>query len=125
MKAIVYEKYGAPDVLRFKEGEKPVPADNEVLIKVYATTAAAAEQMMRTGKPHWGRIILGLRKPKKKYRILGIDLAGDIESTGKNVKRFKIGDQVFGFTGFRPGACAEYICLPEKSSLAVQPMLSW
>ncbi|MHC4843418.1 MAG: NAD(P)-dependent alcohol dehydrogenase [Planctomycetota bacterium] len=121
MKAIVYEKYGAPDVLKFREVGKPVPADNEVLIKVYATTATAAEQMMRTGKPYWGRIILGLRKPRKKYRIPGIELAGEIESTGKNVKRFKKGDQVFGFAGFRPGACAEYMCLPEKSSLAIQP----
>ena len=121
MKAIVYEKYGPPDVLQIREVGKPVPAENEVLIKVYATTVTAAEQMMRTGKPYWGRIILGLRKPKKKYRILGIELAGEIESTGKNVKRFKKGDQVFGFTGFRPGACAEYICLPGKSSLALLP----
>jgi NADPH2:quinone reductase len=121
MKAIVYEKYGAPDVLQLREVEKPVPAAHEVLIKVYATTATSAERMMRTGKPYWGRIILGLRRPRKKYRILGIELAGEIESTGKDVKRFKKGDKVFGFSGFRPGACAEYICLPEKSSLALMP----
>ncbi len=121
MKAIVYEKYGTTDVLKFKEVGKPVPADNEVLIKVYATTATAAEQMIRTGKPYWGRIILGLRKPKKKYRILGIMLAGEIEFTGKDVKRFKKGNQVFGFAGFRSGACAEYMCLPEKNSLALKP----
>ena len=121
MKAIVYEKYGPPDVLQLKEVEKPTPKDNEVLIKIYATTATAAEGMMRTGKPLWGRLILGIIKPRKKYRILGLELAGEIEAVGKDVSRFKPGDQVYGFRGFGTGALAEYKCMAEEGSLALKP----
>lgn len=122
MKAVVYTKYGPPDVLQLKEVEKPSPKDNEVLIKVYATTATAAERMMRSGKPYWGRIILGLIKPRKKYRILGLELAGEIEAVGKDVRRFKPGDQVYGFRGFGTGALAEYKCMAEEDSLALKPV---
>jgi NADPH2:quinone reductase len=121
MKASVYEKYGPPEVVQLKEVEKPVPADNEVLIKIHATTATAAERMMRSGKPYWGRIILGLIKPGKKYRILGLELAGEIEAVGKDVGRFQPGDQVYGFRGFGTGALAEYKCMPETGSLALKP----
>jgi NADPH2:quinone reductase len=121
MKAIVYEKYGPPEVLQLKEVEKPAPKESEVLIKIYATTVTSAERMMRSGKPYWGRIILGLIKPGKKYRILGLELAGEIEAVGKDVSRFKPGDQVYGFRGFGTGALAEYKCMTETESLTLKP----
>jgi NADPH2:quinone reductase len=121
MKAIVYTEYGPPEVLQLKEIDKPTPKANEVLIKVYATTATAAEGLMRRGEPLWGRIILGLRKPRKRYRILGLELAGEIEAVGQDVIRFKKGDQVYGFTGFGASAYAEYTRMPEKGSLAIKP----
>ena len=119
MKAIVYTEYGPPEVLQLKEVKKPVPRDNEVLIRVHATTATAAEGLMRRGEPRIGRIVLGFRKPRRK--ILGLELAVEIESTGKDVKRFKTGDQVCGFTGFGAAAYAEYVCMPEKGSLIIKP----
>ncbi len=119
MKAIVYERYGPPDVLQLKEVEKPAPRDNEVLIKVHATTVTGAEGMMRRGDSFMSRIALGFRKPRRK--VLGMELAGEIESLGKNVKRFQKGDPVYGFTGFGLGAYAEYVCMPEKGSLAIKP----
>ncbi len=119
MKAIVYTTYGPPDVLKVEEVAKPTPKDNEVLIKVHATTVTAADGLVRRGEPLWGRIILGLRRPRKKS--LGIELAGEIESVGKDVKRFRKGDQVYGFTGFRLGAYAEYTCMPEEGSLVTKP----
>jgi NADPH:quinone reductase-like Zn-dependent oxidoreductase len=121
MKAIVYTEYGPPDVLKLKEVAKPVPKDDEVLIRVYATTVTAADGMMRRGDSFISRIILGLRKPRTKFKIPGLELAGEIESVGKNVKRFIKGDQVYGFTGFGPGAYAEYKCMPEKGSLIIKP----
>ncbi|KAA3662867.1 MAG: NAD(P)-dependent alcohol dehydrogenase [Chloroflexi bacterium] len=121
MKAIVFEKYGPPGVLQLKKVKKPTPKDNEVLIKIYATTAARAEGMMRSGKPYWGRLILGLVRPREKFRILGIELAGEIEAVGKDISRFKPGDQVYGFRGFGTGALAEYKCMGEEGSLALKP----
>jgi NADPH:quinone reductase-like Zn-dependent oxidoreductase len=119
MKAVVFTRYGSPDVLQFQEVEKPTPKDNQVLIKVHATTVTAADCIMRKGEPLWGRIILGLNGPRKK--ILGLELAGEIEAVGKDVRRFKTGDQVYGFTGFGLGAHAEYICMPDGGSLGIKP----
>jgi NADPH2:quinone reductase len=119
MKAIVYTKYGPPDVLQLKDVEKPTPSNNEVLIRIYATTVTAADGLMRRGESFISRIFLGFRKPRRK--ILGTELAGVIESAGKDVKRFRKGDQVYGFTGFGLGAYAEYTCMPEKGSLVIKP----
>lgn len=119
MKAVVYTAYGPPEVLQLKEVEKPVPKANQVLIKIHATSVTAADCLVRKGEPTWGKLILGLRGPRRK--IIGTELAGEIEAVGKEVKRFRQGDQVYGFTSFGLAAYAEYTCMPEKGSLAIKP----
>jgi len=110
MKAIVCTKYGPPDVLQLKEVAKPSPKDNEVLIKIHATTVGAMDWKFRQGKNPIARVLAGLTKPKNP--IFGIDVAGEVEAVGGNVTMFKQGDQVFAVT--RNGAHAEYICRPEE-----------
>jgi NADPH:quinone reductase-like Zn-dependent oxidoreductase len=121
MKAIVYKKYGSPNVLEPINLENPIPKANEVLIRVYATTVTTADCMMRRGDTFLSRILLGLLKPKKKYQILGTELSGKIEALGSKVKMFKSGDEVYAFRGFGTGCYAQYKCMTENGSIAIKP----
>ena len=130
MKAIVHTKYGPPDELQLLEVEKPAPGNNEVLIKIHATTVTTTDCNARnfTFVPQsfmfFARLMFGFKKPR--IKILGIDLAGEIETIGKDVKLFKAGDHVFGSPGTKFGGHAEYVCVPENGALAIKPAdLSW
>lgn len=125
MKAVLYTKYGAPDVLHLEDVEKPVPKDNEVLIKVHATTVTAGDVRMRSfNVPRWqwlfARVYLGIIKPKRP--ILGMELAGEVVSIGKDVTLFCKGDQIFASTVSADfGGYAQYKCFPEDGMLAIKP----
>lgn len=124
MKAIVCTKYGSPDVLQLAEVNKPVPKHNEVLVKIHATTVSAMDVRIRglnVPLMFWiiMRIVLGFRKPKQP--ILGVELSGEIEEVGKDVKRFKKGDQVIAYRGMNFGTYAEYTCLHEDGLVVMKP----
>ena len=124
MRAVVYTKYGSPDVLHLAEVEKPVPRDDEVLIRVHATTVSAPDFRCRSftvPRSYWipARLALGITKPR--HPILGAELAGEIEATGRDVTRFKKGERIFAATLMRLGAYADYACLPETGVIAPMP----
>lgn len=122
MKAIVYKKYGSPDVLEPLEVEKPAPEPNQVLIRIYATTVTTADCMMRRGDTFLSRILLGFTKPGKKYQILGTEFSGRIDAVGSKVKKFKPGNEVYAFRGFGTGCYTQYKCMNENGSLAIKPV---
>jgi len=124
MKAVLCTKYGPPEVLQVRQVEKPVPKDNEVLIKIFATSVTASDCIIRGFKlpaAMWipARLALGLTKPRKP--ILGLVLSGEVEKAGDDIKQFQKGDRVFAHTFMRFGAYAEYICIPESSAIALMP----
>jgi NADPH:quinone reductase-like Zn-dependent oxidoreductase len=119
MKAIIYTKYGSPDVLQLKEVEKPAPKDNEVLIRVYATTVNRTDYATIRAKTIFDRLATGLLKPKK--QITGTEFAGIVEEIGKNVKSLKVGDKVFGFDDAGSGAHAQYLTISEDKALTTIP----
>lgn len=120
MKAIVYEKYGTADVLNLTEIGKPVPKKDEVLIQIISTSVSAADWRLRKANPFLARIFNGLFKPKR-VKVLGFEISGVVEETGKNVSGFKKGDAVFAYCGLKFGGYAEYICLKETDIIAQKP----
>ncbi len=121
MLAAVYERYGAPEVLQLREVVRPRPRADEVCIAVGATTVTAACGMMRRGDTLMARVVLGLGRPRRRFRVLGMEVAGVVESVGARVTRFRPGDRIFGFTGFGAGGYAQYVCMRAGGSLEIVP----
>lgn len=121
MRAVVYQRFGGPEVLELVERPVPPVGPKQLRIRVRATTVTAAESAMRQGLPRWGRMIIGLTRPRRRFRTLGNELAGVVDAVGRGVHRFKEGDEVFGFAGWNIGANADYMILPESASLALKP----
>ena len=119
MKAITFKNYGSPEVLHYSDVEKPTSKDNEVLIKINSTAVNIGDVRLRKADPWAVRLFLGLTKPK--INILGAVFSGEIESIGKDVKSYKIGDQIFGTTGMTFGSYAEYMSLPETATMTIKP----
>ena len=119
MRAVVYDRYGPPDVLRLEEVERPVPKADEVLIKIHATTVNRSDCAVRAAKPFISRFVTGLRRPRR--NILGSELAGEVEGVGASVSEFRVGDHVYGVNPWNFGAHAEFICMQETAPLALKP----
>ena len=119
MKAVVQDRYGPPEVLRVEEVERPVPKDDEVLVRVHASTVTQTDTHARAAYPFFWRLFLGIRRPKA--RTLGVELAGEVEAVGAAVREFKVGDEVFGSPSRYFGAHAEYVCVRETGPLAPKP----
>ena len=116
MRAVVHDRYGPPEVLRLEDVARPVPKEDEVLVKVHATSVTRTDCGFRAAEPFFSRVFTGLLRPKR--RILGMELAGEVEAVGAAVTEFEVGDEVFGIRG---GANAEYICVRESGVLAHKP----
>jgi NADPH:quinone reductase-like Zn-dependent oxidoreductase len=132
MKAVMYERYGPPEVLQLQEIAKPVPGEKEVLIRIYATPVEYGDLTARNFRAVTARsfnmplllllpsrLAFGVRRPR--IRILGSAFSGVVEATGSGVSRFKVGDELFGYRGMRMGANAEYLCMPEGGTVALKP----
>lgn len=121
MRAAVYERFAPPEVIRIRRLVRPTPKPDQVLVRVRSTTVTAACTMMRRGDTLMARVVLGPLAPRKRFQIAGIEFAGTIEEVGSDVRRFRPGDRVFGFTGFNVGTYAEYLCISAAASLAKMP----
>jgi NADPH:quinone reductase-like Zn-dependent oxidoreductase len=117
MRAVVYDRYGPPEVQRLEDVERPVPGENEVLVKIHATTVNRSDCGWRSATPFFSRYFIGLRRPRR--QILGMELAGEVEAVGSAVTEFAVGDHVFGVKGF--GAHAEFVCIRESAAVAHKP----
>jgi NADPH:quinone reductase-like Zn-dependent oxidoreductase len=121
VRAVVHDRYGPPDVLRIEDVPRPVPNDHEVLVKIHAATVSRTDTGLRSAELFASRFISGLLRPKR--RILGSDLAGEVEAVGAAVTEFKVGDRVFGINPWKFGTHAEFICMPESAALAHMPVV--
>jgi NADPH:quinone reductase-like Zn-dependent oxidoreductase len=120
VRAVVYDRYGPPEVQRLEDVERPVPKEDEVLVKIHATTVTRTDCGIRAGKPFFVRLIFGVGRPKQ--RILGTEMAGVVEAVGAGVSKFAVGDHVFGSTeAFKSGSHAEFVCVREAGPLALKP----